>query len=112
MSKQSDYEIVSAKLDEIESEMKRIGLWQNEPLHEEQYDFRGAFGMDTMAFNQWLQFIFIPRVREIIAQGGEFPSKSEVGAQAFREFIAYPSSGDNTEKLVSLLNEFDALFGN
>jgi hypothetical protein len=50
-------------------------------------------------------------VRQIIAQGGQFPSKSEVGAQAFREFVAWPAYGDNTEKLLSLLSEFDALFG-
>jgi uncharacterized protein YqcC (DUF446 family) len=52
MGKQPDYGVVSARLDEIENEMKRIGLWQTEPLREEQYDFRQAFAVDTMAFNQ------------------------------------------------------------
>ena len=111
MSKQPASAVVAAKLAQIEDEMKRIGLWQNEPLPEAQYNFQQAFAMDTMAFNQWLQFILIPRVKEIIAEGGEFPSKSEVGAQAFREFVVWPAYGDDTEKLLSLLNEFDELFG-
>ena len=108
MSKQQpDPSVVTAKLAEIEQEMKRIGFWQDQPLRPEQYEFRQAFAMDTMAFSQWLQFIFIPRVREIIATGGQFPTKSQVGAQAVREFDTWPDAGN----LVSLLSEFDALFG-
>ena len=107
MSNQPDPRVVANALAEIESEMKRIGLWQSEPLRPEQYEFRQAFAMDTMAFSQWLQFIFIPRVRQIIAAGGQFPSKSRVGAQAVREFDTLPDA----EKLLDRLSEFDALFG-
>src|SRR2546423_9587864 len=111
METEPDRQVVAEKIAEIEREMRRVGLWQTEPLREEQYDFRQAFGMDTMAFTQWLQFIFIPRVQQIINSGGEFPAKSEVGAQAFREFVAWPAYGDfETEKLLEMLNEFDALF--
>lgn len=91
--------------DEIEAEMRRIDLWQSEPLRPEQLLFTQAFAMDTMAFSQWLQFIFLPRIREA-AETHEFPSSSEVGAQAVREFDTAPEAG----RLVTLLSEFDALF--
>lgn len=90
----------------IEAEMHRIGLWSEESLPPEAYAFSRAFGMDTMAFSQWLQFIFIPRVREILESRGQFPARSMVGAQATREFDADPRA----ETLVALLGEFDALF--
>ncbi len=107
-----DSDTVASKLAEIEAEMKRVGLWQSEPMAAEKYEFNQAFAMDTMTFTQWLQFVFIPRVKEIISAGGEFPRKSEVGAQAFREFVAYPSAGEvETEQLLELLNGFDAMFG-
>src|SRR5947209_15398940 len=103
---------VAAKIAEIEDEMKSTGLWQGEPLREEQYKFQQSFAMDTMTFPQWLQFILIPKVKKIIEIGGAFPSHSEVGAKAFREFVMWPAYGDrDTERLLSLLNEFDALFG-
>jgi len=92
-------------IDEIEAEMKRSGLWQNEPLKPEQLNFRKAFAMDTMAFSQWLQFIFVPRVHEAIA-ANRFPSSSSVGGQAVREFDTVP----NASRLTTLLSEFDALF--
>jgi uncharacterized protein YqcC (DUF446 family) len=91
--------------DEIEAEMKRIGFWQSEPLKPEQMNFTQAFAMDTMAYSQWLQFIFLPRVREAIASN-QFPSGSSVGTQAVREFDGLTDASG----LVTLLSEFDALF--
>lgn len=96
---------VAAKIDEIEAEMHALGFWQASPIRPEQFESSGAFGLHKLAFSQWLQFIFIPRVREAIANN-QFPSSSNVGAQAVREFDGEPRA----VHLVSLLSEFDALF--
>ena len=61
-----DPQTVLSKLDQIETEMQRAGLWQTEPLDPEQYDFRAAFAKDTMDFSQWLQFIFLPRMYALV----------------------------------------------
>ena len=100
------YATVQSHIDAIEAEMKRIGMWQDEPLEPEKYTFQMAFGMDTMAYSQWLQYIFVPRVRQIIAERGDFPEGSMVGAQAVREFDGV----DEASNLVSMLAAFDALF--
>lgn len=84
--------------------MKRCGMWQDQPLPPEAYQFQRAFAMDTMAYSQWLQFVFIPRVRQIIAERGGFPSESSVGTQAIREF----DGDDRATTLVGLLCEFDS----
>lgn len=96
---------VTRYVDLIEAEMRRIGMWQSEPLRPEQLRFTKAFAMDTMAFSQWLQFIFLPRVREAVA-ANNLPRGSSVGAQAVREFDGHPDAGH----LLTLLSEFDALF--
>ncbi len=100
------HEEVAKKIQAIEEEMKRIGFYQTEPLRDEQWNFKEAFAMDTMAYQQWLQFVFIPRVKEIIESNGEFPKTSMVGVQAMREFNGDPSAG----KLISMLGEFDRMF--
>jgi uncharacterized protein YqcC (DUF446 family) len=97
---------VQRQIDEIEAEMKRAGYWSIEPLPPEMYNFTQAFAMDTMPFSAWLQFIFIPRVRGIIEERGQFPASSMVAAQAVREF----DGDDNADRLLSLLSEFDRLF--
>lgn len=97
---------IAALTDGIEAELRKCGLWQAKPLPEEKLDFREAFAMDTMTFAQWLQFVFVPRVREAISTG-EFPDRSDVGAQAVREFDGAPDAGE----LVRLLSLFDLQFG-
>ena len=86
--------------------MKDIGYWAEEPLSPEAYDFQEAFAMDTMAFSQWLQFVFVPRVKQIVEDQEEFPSRSMVAVQAIREF----DGDEEADRLVELLSEFDALF--
>ena len=103
---QPSYEEAGQRIDGIEAEMKRIGFWRDEPLPAEMYNFTQAFAMDTMPFSYWLQFIFIPRVRSIIEEQGDFPRGSQVGAQAVREFDGVWEASD----LVSKLSAFDALF--
>lgn len=80
-------------------------MWQDQPLRPEQLNFTQAFAMDTMTFTQWLQFVFLPRVREAVA-ANQFPDSSSVGTQAVREFDGQP----NADRLTTLLSEFDALF--
>jgi uncharacterized protein YqcC (DUF446 family) len=96
---------VLSKLEQIEAEMQRVHLWQENPLQAEQYDFRAAFAGDTMSFAQWLQFIFIPNVKRAAANGN-FPSESQVSVRAVREFDGM----DASSRLIELLSEFDALF--
>src|SRR5258708_31048148 len=92
-------------LEKIEAELKQIGYWQSAPLPEEKFENMGAFGMNTMAFSQWLQFVFIPEARKAVSGEREFPSESNVSVQAIREFDGDPNVGN----LVSLLCEFDAV---
>jgi uncharacterized protein YqcC (DUF446 family) len=100
-----DHAVVAAKIDAIEAEMKRIGLWQSEPLPPEQFVDAGAFGINTMAFEQWLQFVFVPRVRQIVAENGEYPEESQVGVMAIRNFDGFEEAAE----LTRMLGAFDAL---
>lgn len=96
---------VQLAIDGIEAELKAQDWWSAEEPSPKIFENMGPFGQNTMALPQWLQFIFVPRVRGAIASG-EFPPASQVGAYAVREL-----DGDhNASHLVSLLCEFDALF--
>ncbi len=114
---------IEEKINAIETEMKRIALWQNEPLPKSAYDFNGAFGADKMSLGQWLQFVFIPRVRELLKTNGPWPVVSEVGTYAAQQFLFFQASKDEPgtyttqgsperkeAKLVQLLRDFDSLF--
>jgi len=101
------YDAIKHQVNAIAAEMQRIGLWEETPPPVDSLQSEQAFGMDKLVFSQWLQWVFIPRVVKTINQHSSFPSRSEVGAQAVREFDGL----DEAEHLVKLLSEFDALIG-
>lgn len=97
---------IRERLDAIIAEMKKIGFWALPQPSQEDFENMGAFGLNTMAFAQWLRYVFVPNVESRLADGGPWPSTSMVGAQAIREF----DGQDNAQELVGLLIEFDQLF--
>jgi uncharacterized protein YqcC (DUF446 family) len=106
MESSSQYERAAEAIQQIETELKKIGWWREDSLPEAAFRFEKAFARDTMTFSQWLQFILIPRVRGIIENQGEFPGQSQVGTQAIREFDGCAEASD----LVDLLCRFDQIF--
>lgn len=92
--------------DGIEAELKRLGWWQDDPPSEETAIAGGAFGMQTVAFSQWLQVVFVKRLRQAAAGEFEIPSSSSVSTFATREFDGYTEDLDG---LMKLLYEVDRL---
>jgi uncharacterized protein YqcC (DUF446 family) len=100
---QDEFAIAAEWANRIEAALRQAGMWQDRPLPDEAYQFTRAFAMDTMAFSQWLQFIFLERIRSIIAERGKFPAQSQVAAQAVREFDGV----NEASELLSVLAQFD-----
>jgi uncharacterized protein YqcC (DUF446 family) len=99
------YELVLIKANEIEAELKRLKRWSLVPLPAEKFNDMGAFGENTMSFEQWLQFILIPRINEIAESKGEFPEGSMLAPYAIRYF-----DGDvEADDLHRLLYDLDIL---
>lgn len=87
----------------IEQELRVLNAWRSEPLPESAYNSEQAFFADTMTFYQWLQFVLLARIRQIIAEKGKFPVQSQVGTYAVRELDGLDEASD----LISVLAEFD-----
>ena len=98
----SKSKLVSEKLDEIEAEMKRIGFWSSNPP-----SFTVRNYLEAPSFELWLQCIFIPNARNAAAENS-FPSKSQVGVMAMRQYD-YHSYIEEAQPLLKLLSEFDRL---
>lgn len=99
------YAYVSAKAKEIENELRRLNRWQADPLPDEKFTDMGAFGSNTMSFEQWLQFVLIPRIYEIIESNGTFPEESHLSTNAIRYF----DGDDDSDSLQGILYDLDEL---
>lgn len=99
-------EAINRTADRLEAELRRLGAWSDTPLPPEKMQFTRPFGGDTMAFEQWIQFILVVRLRDIAASGGRMPPSSDLAAYAVREFDGHE---DEMATLIDLLRDVDAL---
>lgn len=89
---------------QLEQELRRLGCWQViAPEFDPARD--GPFGMHTMAFEQWLQAVLVPALREVAAGARPMPPRSNLAAHAVREF----DGGDDRDRLCELLGQVDSL---
>jgi len=97
---------IRAFLVRIREEMQHLGMWAVPKLKPEELEDMGAFGSNTMSFEQWLRWVFIPNVQVLLEKDGPWPQSSDIGVYAIKNF----DGNDEASELVSLLCEFDALF--
>lgn len=103
--KRDIYQKAASMIGLIEQELKQLSDWRETPPDPQLFENMGAFGGNTMPFTTWLQFVFIPNVRAIIAEKGAFPKSSSVATYAYRNL-----DEDRYSKLNARLSVFDALF--
>ncbi|MDZ7841231.1 MAG: YqcC family protein [Gammaproteobacteria bacterium] len=99
-------ERLAGLLDQIEGELKRLDLWEGRPPPAEAFRSPNPFCFDTMSIPQWLQWVFVPRMRETLAMSVPLAAPSRITPAV--ELYFADISGDEGN-LVVLLQEFDAL---
>jgi uncharacterized protein YqcC (DUF446 family) len=70
----------------VEAEMRRISVWSAEQPSEGALQSRQPFSIDTLEFTEWLQFIFLPRMRSLVEQNRPLPSISGIAPMAEEHF--------------------------
>lgn len=89
---------------EIEAEMRRIGLWAREAPSPEALASPLPFCCDTLSFAEWLQFVFLPRMKIMLEAGAVLPSRCGLAPMAEESFRF---RGINTVKISALLRQVD-----
>ncbi|MFI2811620.1 MULTISPECIES: YqcC family protein [Microbulbifer] len=100
----SIYLDVADQLLQLEAELRRLDLWQAESPSAEDLASSQPFCVDTLTLPQWLQFIFIPRMAQLVEAGGPLPQKCGTAPIA-EEFFRERNDGG---RLIALLGEIDA----
>lgn len=97
---------LASLLDRIENELRRLELWDDQPPPPAAFRSPNPFCFDTMSVPQWLQWVFIPQMRETLSMNVPLPAPSRI-APAVE--VYFEDVGADGGELVGLLAEFDAL---
>ncbi|MBA3540416.1 MAG: YqcC family protein [Deltaproteobacteria bacterium] len=99
------HEQASSVADRLETELRALGRWSTIALDPARLADMGAFGMNTLVPEEWIQFVLLPRIREMVAAGAALPKESATAVWATRQFDGDPDAAG----LVDLLRELDDL---
>ncbi|WP_330927033.1 YqcC family protein [Candidatus Sororendozoicomonas aggregata] len=91
-------------LNAMEQELKKLALWEGLPPSPEALASTTPFCMNTLRLSQWLQWIFIPRVRAIIDQGAELPVGANMKPYAEEAFAV---DGVHSTVLLDIIGQLD-----
>ncbi|UUM29892.1 YqcC family protein [Vibrio japonicus] len=61
-------------LEQLMPLMQRLKLWQAHPPEEKALQSAEPFALDTLTPEQWLQWIFLPKMSALIGQDMPFPT--------------------------------------
>ncbi|WP_433737140.1 YqcC family protein [Pseudomonas putida] len=92
----------------IERELRLQGWWDEASPSAEALSSVEPFSVDTLDFEQWLQWIFLPRMKAILEQNLPLPNASGIQEMAEMVFASRNVQGKDRQLQV-LLKEFDQL---
>jgi uncharacterized protein YqcC (DUF446 family) len=89
----------------LEQELIDSNLWSKNPVKKELLQSKQPFCHDTLAPEQWLQFVFIVKIEHLIKVGFPLPNKCEITpyiAESLKEHT-------NVTKITDITNKIDKL---
>jgi len=97
---------VAEVLIDIEAQLRQLGLWDKIPPSSQALASEQPFAVDTLTLPQWLQFIFLPTIREMLEAGQALPDRCGIVPMA-DEF--FRDTGLACDELVVALARIDEL---
>ena len=91
---------------EVEATLRTHGKWEKKSPGNNELASAQPFCMDTLRFEQWLQWVFLPRMRSTIEHTRPLPDKSGIFAYA-EEYLH--KKDPSTSDLLTLIKRFDDL---
>ncbi|TLU67547.1 YqcC family protein [Thalassotalea litorea] len=93
-------------LSRLQNELQALSLWQQNALNPELLLSTQPFCVDTLTFEQWLQFVFIPKISQMLAENQPLPNQISLCPMAEESFKRY---GDDISVLINLIADIDEL---
>ena len=95
---------VKGLLSELEAELKQQELWCLQPANPVALASTMPFCCDTMPLEQWLQFIFIPRIQALLDGNHCLPNKISILPMAEEVF---KQRGEVLAPLLAIISRID-----
>lgn len=91
---------------DLETELRQKNLWGDTKPSSEDLSSTEPFCINTLKFEQWVQWVFIPKINTIIDGGLPLPTNSQI--EPMVETLL-KDRGFNTSNIRLIISRFDTL---
>lgn len=99
---------IAALLIDIEAELRRLNWWASRPPSPQAMASTAPFCADTLSLEQWLQFVFIPKMRQLIDK--ELALPGDCGIAPLAE-VVWAERREVAATLIALVSAVDQRLG-
>ncbi|MCL1143325.1 YqcC family protein [Shewanella gaetbuli] len=89
----------------LQQQLQAADLWSDTPPSPKAMASNAPFACDSMPFEHWLQFIFIPKMTQLIEHKQPLPTNMAIAPMGHHVWQSMPDK----KPLIMLLDEFDHL---
>lgn len=89
---------------QLEQALQHCGLWSEVAPAADAFASKAPFCIDSMPFEHWLQWVFLPKMRQLVATRMPLPRQSQILPMAEVAF-----DGRDVAEVTALLARFDQL---
>ncbi|WP_438864196.1 YqcC family protein [Neptunicella sp.] len=107
MDKINDYQQIDQLLTELQRVMQHHQLWNSQLPEPQRLTSTAPFCCDVMEFDEWLQFVFLPKMYDLIEYQQPLPTKIALLPMGEYSWAGKADNGD----LLGVLHAIDELLG-
>ncbi len=96
---------VAELLIDIEAQLRQLGLWDKLPPSPEALASDQPFSVDTLTLPQWLQFVFLPTIYQLLEEGEPLPGRCGIAPMAEEYFRGLGLASDALEQALLKMDQ-------
>ena len=97
---------IAAQLIELEAGLRQLGLWSGDVRSPESLASDQPFAVDVLEMEQWLQYVFLPTLYNLLKQDAPMPEQCAVAPMAEETLGKKPIP---CKALIATLRDLDRL---
>ncbi len=98
------YQHIAKLLNDLTKALQQLQLWSEQTPAAEAFESTAPFCIDRMSFEQWLQFVFIVKMTDLIEQGLPLPQNAKLSPM-----LELVYQDRDVQPLAKVLMEIEAL---
>ncbi len=103
------YQQLASLLEDVDHQLLAMDLWQQQSPPAQALASTEPFAVDQLSFSQWLQFVFLPRMQQMVEAQSPLPDNCSIAPMAEEFFKQQAADKKQSAAMIKYLAAIDQL---